>query len=392
MKPRTVIVLAIVVTLLATLTMLAFAEPGFAAANNVMNANVNVGVTAKASISPSAQSRYARRARSSARSQRPPDRHRLLRVEDIFAGADRASPGTDVRSRLGRANARSSVRFTAWGRVATADVTMGNEPTIQNLPVQIMNPNFPAAGHRPGRCNQTGLPFARSPQQLNFNGILGMGMLQYDGVDTLYYTCTTTHCTATTQPLDLQVQNPVALLPVDNNGVLLKFPLPPANGASRLTGQLIFGINTEPNNQIPSSFKEYTADANLQFTTAFQGRRQPGFLDSGSNGYFYDNPYLPLCPGALSPWYCPAGLTGQRATNIGSDGVNRGAVNFAIANANVLFATPNAAFYDLGANLGLGMFDWGLPFFFGRRVFVGIDGKTVSGVSESPPFWAFKAN
>jgi len=392
MKPRTVLVLAIVVTLLATLTMLAFAKPGFAAADNVMNANVNGGVTNQNVDQPFGAIKVC-----------TPGTQQCQILSGLLI--DTASFGLRIFPQAltvhlpGQMSGPDLVSecaffgsFTAWGRVATADVTMGNEPTIQSLPVQIMNPNFPAAGHRPGRCNQTGLPFARNPQQLNFNGILGIGMLQYDGVDTLYYTCTTTHCTATTQPLDLQVQNPVALLPVDNNGVLLKFPLPPANGALSLTGQLIFGINTEPNNQIPSSFKEYTADANLQFTTAFRGRRQPGFLDSGSNGYFYDNPYLPLCPGSLSPWYCPAGLTGQSATNIGSDRINRGAVNFAIADANVLFATPNAAFYDLGANLGPGMFDWGLPFFLGRRVFVGIDGKTVSGVNEPPPFWAFNAN
>jgi hypothetical protein len=282
---------------------------------------------------------------------------------------------------------------TVWGRVATADVTMGGEPTIQNLPVQIINPNFPAVGHRPASCN-VGAPVARSPQQENFNGILGVGMVQYDGGSTNYYTCTPTTCTPTTQPLDLQVQNPVALLPVDNNGVLLNLPLPPTNGAAWLTGQLIFGVNTETNNQIPSTFKVYSADANLQFTTIFQGQAVTGFIDSGSNGYFYDNPNLPLCP-FDPPWYCPQGLTGQRATNTGFDGINpgnTGVVKFAIANAEDLFLTGGAAFYDLGANLGPGMFDWGLPFFLGRRVFVGIDGKTVSGVNEPPPFWAFNAN
>ena len=54
--------------------------------------------------------------------------------------------------------------------------------------------------------------------------------------------------------------------------------------------------------------------------------------------------------------------------------------------------TGNAAFYDLGANLGPTMFDWGLPFFLGRKVFVAIKGTTIPGVSESPPFWAYKTN
>jgi hypothetical protein len=222
-----------------------------------------------------------------------------------------------------------------------------------------------------------------------------VGLMQYDGAFTNYYACTLTTCAPNTQPIDLQVQNPVALLPVDNNGVMLEFPLPPSNGASTLTGQLTFGINTESNNQIPASFKVYTADpTSLNFTTVFQNLQRSGFIDSGSNGYFYDNPSLRLCPGPLSPCYCPTALTAQHATNTGSDGVNTGTFYFDIANAYDLLAlTNNTAFYDLGANfVGSDMFDWGLPFFVGRRVFVGISGKSIHGVSESTPLWAYKTN
>src|SRR4029077_3563647 len=108
-----------------------------------------------------------------------------------------------------------------------------------------------------------------------------------------------TKCARTTQPLVLKVQNPVALLPVDNNGVALSLPLPPVSGAGSLTGQLVFGINTESNNQIPGTFKIYTADPTfLTFTTRFHNTPIGfSFIDSGSNGFFYDNPSLPVCPG-----------------------------------------------------------------------------------------------
>ena len=37
---------------------------------------------------------------------------------------------------------------------------------------------------------------------------------------------------------------------------------------------------------------------------------------------------------------------------------------------------PETAFNDLGGGGFFAAFDWGLPFFFGRTVFVGIDGQT----------------
>ena len=385
MKPRNVRMFVMVAAVLATI---AAARPGFAAAGNVMNANVNHGITGQG-------------------------------VDQVFGAIRVCVPGSTTQCQLisgllidtGSFGLRIFAQaltvhlpvetsgsdriaecaffgsLTAWGRVATADVKMGYEPKIRNLPVQIINPNFPVAGGRPRSCND-GAPIARGPWQENFNGILGVGLRQYDGVYTYYYSCGTSGCgSQISQPLDMQVQNPVALLPVDNNGVLLKLPAPPASGAPTLRGQLIFGVNTETNNQIPGTFKVYTADANLNFTTVFKGNSTPGFIDSGSNGFFYDNPNLPLC---LGGWYCPGGLIAQSATNIGSDNVNSGAVTFYLDNAYNLFSTDNAAFSDLGANIGPGIFDWGLPFFLGRKVFVGIEGKSIPGVSESTPLWAYR--
>ena len=100
---------------------------------------------------------------------------------------------------------------------------------------------------------------------------------------------------------------------------------------------------------------------------------------------------MALCSASPPSWYCPATLTAQQATTTGSDGMHSTVVNFDIANADDLFSGPNAAFFDLGANLGPGIFDWGLPFFLGRKVFVGIAGKNIPGVTtESTPLWAYK--
>jgi Protein of unknown function (DUF3443) len=400
MKPGKVIVFAMVAMVLAAL---ASAGPGFAAANNVMNANIIPGIAGNGVDQPFGSVKVCT----------PGSTTQCQVISRLLI--DTGSFGLRIFPQVltislpvqmsGGERVAECVYFGSlrtWGRVAMADVNMGGEPTIPSLPVQIINPNFPAVGDRPASCND-GNPIARTPLQENFNGILGVGLLQFDcpscaSVVPLngegYYSCTSTTCTPIVQPLALQVQNPVALLPPnpnngipDDNGVMLKFTLPPTTGASTLTGQLIFGVNTQTNNQIPGTFKVYKADANLNFVTIYQ-TALIGFIDSGSNGLFYDSS-LPVCPGP-SPWYCPAALTGQSAINIGADGLASGVVNFNIANAFGLFSTGNAAFSDLGANLGPGIFDWGLPFFLGRRVFVGIQGKTIPGVAEAPPFWAYR--
>ena len=82
------------------------------------------------------------------------------------------------------------------------------------------------------------------------------------------------------------------------------------------------------------------------------------------------------------------------ATLMGFNGVGFGpqvAVPFQVANTPSLVQTNNAAFNNLGGSSGSGsfssFFDWGLPFFFGRTVFVGIEGQT--SPLGTGPYFAF---
>jgi hypothetical protein len=76
------------------------------------------------------------------------------------------------------------------------------------------------------------------------------------------------------------------------------------------------------------------------------------------------------------------------ATNIGYGSATGVLAAFMIGNADSLFNTSNSAFAELGGTAPVGSgFDWGLPFFFGKTIYVGLDG-TKSNLATGP-YWAY---
>jgi hypothetical protein len=281
-----------------------------------------------------------------------------------------------------------------WGPVATADVHITGE-TASNMPLQVIGAaNFPAP---PADC-PNGLPPADTVSSLGAYGILGIGPFIQDcgaacatgGASNpgLYYSCPSSGCLITTESLQNQVQNPVASFPADNNGVLIQLPALGAQGAATASGSLIFGIGTQSNNGLGSA-QVYTTDDLGEFTTVYNGSSySSSFIDSGSTGLFFLSSSaadIAQCTGANAGYYCPSQTLNLTAQNVGQNGTS-GTVAFSIANAEQLFSTGNAAFNDLGGS-NPGAFDWGMPFFFGRNVFVAIDGQqTPAGPG---PYWAY---
>ena len=278
---------------------------------------------------------------------------------------------------------------SVWGPVQTADVILGNEPVV-TVPIQVIDSTF---GARPARCFNADT----TPAVAGFNGILGIGLFTHDCGTTcvssanngIYYACGAS-CSGTTVPLSSQVQNPAALLPLDNNGVLVQLPSVPLGGISSVNGKLILGIGTRSNN-IPSSVTAYSASSTTgEFTTLFGGRTYNSFIDSGSNGLFFTPPpasQLPNCTGANAGWFCPTSTLSLSATNTSASGVPSGTVPFQIGNFTSLTVNSfNKAFVEIGGTFR-GNFDWGLPFFFGRNVFVGYGGSASS--LGSGPYWAY---
>jgi hypothetical protein len=275
---------------------------------------------------------------------------------------------------------------STWGAVSTVDVVLAGEPKI-TIPIQVID-DTNAFATAPKSCTQ-GSQLMSSPSDARFNGLLGIGEEPNDGAFTLYYDCSGNDCSSISPPADVVIQ-PVTAFPVDNNGIVVSVPSIPASGEVNAPGTIYFGIGTESNNTPPSSVQTYLENTDmsdpadfLTIDTVFNGTTAPAFLDTGSNGYFFDDSNIPGCSG----WYCPKSTLSLSATNESVGSSASGTVNFNVASAESLFETDNVAFDDLGAALDGGSsfdgFDWGMPFFFGRTVFVGIAG-TKSSLGTGP--------
>ncbi len=191
--------------------------------------------------------------------------------------------------------------------------------------------------------------------------------------------------------MERQLHNPVALFGADNNGVIIDLPSIAQQGAASVSGTLVFGIGTQANNGLGAA-SVLTVGAQTGYFTTFYDNRTitRSFVDSGSNALFFRDTSIPNCTVAPAPdFYCPASTLMLSAVLQGTNGVTA-SVNFAVANANALVnANPSyAAFNNLASGLFLPQsFDWGLPFFFGRRVFVAIEGMDTPG--GPGPYTAF---
>ncbi|MGC1372068.1 MAG: DUF3443 family protein [Candidatus Sulfotelmatobacter sp.] len=288
-----------------------------------------------------------------------------------------------------------------WGPVQTADVEISGEKA-SSVPIQVLSDTDFTV---PTSCSSMSAgASADTVANLGANGILGVGQFAQDCVsngtcpatDNQYFSCasSTAVCTAVEATAAQQVQNPVALFATDNNGVIIELPTV-SGAAATVSGSLVFGIGTESNNALGSA-TVYTAGSSTtnfpgNFSTNFNADdyTNAAFIDSGSNGYFFPDPSIESCPstGGAGGFYCPSSTVNLSATTLGINGASA-TVNFSVANADTMFSDdPNdAAFADLGGSAS-GYFDWGLPFFYGRNVFVSIEGKTAPG--GTTPYWAY---
>jgi hypothetical protein len=284
----------------------------------------------------------------------------------------------------------------SWGPVVAADVQIGGE-TASSVPIQaIGDSRFTTV---PADCSGTGTA-QDTVAAFGANGILGIGPFALDCplcetqvVPGTYYACTSTTCTGTTVVAASQVPNVVTKFAKDNNGSIIQLPSVANAGAATVTGTLTFGIDTESNNASGTQ-TVLTVDGNAELIMTFNGvSLSQSFIDSGSNGIYFTDANISLCTATnFTEFYCPANNLTLPLTIQGQNGVMTNNLTFQVGNALSMLNNPAAANFGAfpllaGSNSNAQSFDFGLAFFYSRRVATAIEGSVTS--AGTGPYIAF---
>jgi len=302
-----------------------------------------------------------------------------------------------------------------FGSVRQGDVTVGGEK-VSSMPFQAVadTAQFTTI---PSQCSSGAGTNQNTVNAAGANGILGIGLTPTDcGASctlsggysaAIYYDCPSSGCsgiitrTSSSSAPFQQLPNFAAALKVDNNGVLVSLPAATAGGETSLTGTLYFGIGTESNNGLGSATVLPTTTDTSRFgtgfiTATFNGQSlDQSYIDSGTNLYLFSDSGITGCTGSYVGYYCPATTDSLSVTLQGQNGTSE-AVSVQVANAQALLTTTFSVLPGLAGdpnNFSSGLtgytssFALGLPFFYGRNIFFGIEGTTAGSVSG--PFLAF---
>jgi len=279
-----------------------------------------------------------------------------------------------------------------WGSVRTVDLSIGTEQA-NSLPVQIIGDL--GTTNVPSSCTNGGAS-ANSASALGANGILGIGPAPVDCGTTCatstssnnnYYACPNGNasCAVALVPVAQQVANPVHHFATDNNGVIVQMPTISSSGQASAKGLLIFGIGTQGNNGLGAS-TVMTSTTTGDVSASFLGSTVMAFFDTGSNAYFFNDSSQTVCS-RNTQFYCPSSTTTYTATLTGQNSAS-GTVSMPVANADTLFSNASTfAFNDIAGPFGSpGWLDIGMPHFYGKTIYFGMDKRSSGGAA---PFVAF---
>jgi hypothetical protein len=322
-----------------------------------------------------------------------------------------------------------------WGSVRNVDITVtGTNETASNIPMQVIGDlgvsqptcaSESTTGYQltgEDYTNNTANPLTNT--YLGGNGLLGVSLFQWDCLACLtvaqpqegsppsanlaYAVCpdmTGNGCQPTTAALAAQVANPISSFATDNNGFIINMNAVTATAGSStaVTGTMIFGIGTQTNNALGSATK-YDADPDSEpgvLNTTWNGTVYTSVFDTGSSAYYFDNtsnPTIALCgtTAPLNQLYCPGGA--NATANSAGTTVNLSAtlqdylgdasptqsVAFSITNPLANYTNSTIASDNIGGTVVFDYFIWGMPYFYGHKLYFGIADITAAVPPAQP--------
>jgi hypothetical protein len=219
----------------------------------------------------------------------------------------------------------------------------------------------------------------QTPNQIGANGILGVGPLADDAgpLQVYYYNLQAGLATVLNQvPGALRVAQPVSRLNRHQNGLILSYPAADPYGSESMSAQMILGLDTAGNNASRAATFFPVSDAGRMKVT-FNGQTYNGLIDSGANHVVFPMAYLPKCPN--TDFFCPASPETFNVGLSGYTGSPNKTASFSVVDFNTYggqAVQPGLAGYSSGNT----EFILGLPFMYGRKTYIAIQGQTTTGV------------
>lgn len=200
-----------------------------------------------------------------------------------------------------------------------------------------------------------------------------------------------TSVSSTSAQTPAQTPAPATAQPINVAAISVSLPTVPGNGAPSVSGSLIFGIGTQGNNGLAGAQVIGVDPSRGVFTTTQNGTTYGGsIIDSGSTGLFFSTNQMSACASPDQAYYCPSATEQFSAVNTGANGTTS-AVTFSVGNAAQIWqASGGGAAMPLFAGpafVGSQVFDWGLPFFYGRNVYAAVEQAPTPG--GTGPYFAY---
>jgi hypothetical protein len=264
-----------------------------------------------------------------------------------------------------------------WGPIALADVILGGEKA-SSVPIQVVDSTYPNA---PAACSSA----RPSPVSDNTNGLLGVAPGAVDCADInclinptfepYYFSCASGKCAAFAPGSNLAVPNPITKFSIDNNGVVVQLPAVSGAGVKQLNGQLVLGIGTQTNNQVPPQVTALETDPIGWLHINWNKQNYYTMFDTGTNAWELPSGLnLPAC--SKNFYYaCPRKPQQVNTTLLSHNGTAR---PFTLT-VGTQFSFSSFALGNLGLKPSAEpsqTFMLGMPFFYGRSVYFGISGKS----------------